>query len=132
MRGAPHVHSLLWLKDMDQNEAPSFWVKASSEKDTQRSKAKDIKVMADILSATNSSEIFCLDHEKTHANFNNCQKCLKLSDMVNRYQKHSHTVSCAKKGKLMTIRSNEGFGRLDGICKGEEIKNISICRFSFP
>merc|ERR1711954_637608 len=24
-RGAPHVHSLLWLKDKKGNEAPSFW-----------------------------------------------------------------------------------------------------------
>ena len=25
-RGAPHVHSLLWIKDEDDKDAPSFWV----------------------------------------------------------------------------------------------------------
>ena len=25
MRGAPHVHSLLWLKDSNGEEAPAFW-----------------------------------------------------------------------------------------------------------
>ena len=24
-RGAPHVHSLLWLKDKDGKDAPTFW-----------------------------------------------------------------------------------------------------------
>ena len=29
-RGAPHVHSLLWLKDKNENDAPTFW---SEDKD---------------------------------------------------------------------------------------------------
>ena len=24
-RGSPHVHSLLWMKDEENEEAPSFW-----------------------------------------------------------------------------------------------------------
>ena len=24
-RGAPHVHSLLWIKDSEDSDAPSFW-----------------------------------------------------------------------------------------------------------
>ena len=27
MRGSPHVHSLLWLKDMKGTDAPAFWSK---------------------------------------------------------------------------------------------------------
>ena len=32
----------------------------------------------------------------------------------------------------MTINENEGHGRLDGIFKDQEMKNISVCRFKFP
>ena len=30
-RGAPHVHSLLWLKNQVGDEAPSFWVEPDQE-----------------------------------------------------------------------------------------------------
>ena len=30
-RGAPHVHSLIWLKDQDNVEAPSFWYSEESD-----------------------------------------------------------------------------------------------------
>ena len=49
-----------------------------------------------------------------------------------KYQSHRHTFTCAKKGKLMTIKENEGFGRLDGCIKGPVLSNISVCRFRFP
>ena len=25
-RGAPHIHSLLWLKDKNNKDAPNFWI----------------------------------------------------------------------------------------------------------
>ena len=30
-RGAPHVHSLLWIKDSEDNDAPSFWIEETDE-----------------------------------------------------------------------------------------------------
>ena len=30
-RGAPHVHSLLWLKDSDDKDAPTFWSEDTDE-----------------------------------------------------------------------------------------------------
>ena len=32
----------------------------------------------------------------------------------------------------MTIKENEGHGRLDGIISKEVLENLSICRFSYP
>ena len=34
--------------------------------------------------------------------------------------------------KTITIKENEGHGRLDGKVKGLELTNISVCRFRFP
>ena len=45
---------------------------------------------------------------------------------------HNHTFTCAKKGKTITIKEHEGHGALDGFIKGPELKNIPVCRFSFP
>ena len=55
-----------------------------------------------------------------------------MKELVSKYQSHSHTFTCAKKGKVITIKENEGHGRLDGITKGPELRNIPICRFKFP
>ena len=32
----------------------------------------------------------------------------------------------------MTIGESEGHGSLDGVIKGTELSNISVCRFLFP
>ena len=61
-----------------------------------------------------------------------CIECLNLKNKVDKYQKHNHTATCAKKGKLITIRSNEGHGLYDGSIKGTEMRNVQVCRFSFP
>ena len=36
------------------------------------------------------------------------------------------------KSNAITIKENEGHGRLDGEIKGPLLQNISICRFRFP
>ena len=35
-RGAPHIHSLLWLKDRDGNDAPNFWTSSEDEESIHR------------------------------------------------------------------------------------------------
>jgi hypothetical protein len=43
-----------------------------------------------------------------------------------------HTFSCAKKKKSISIKENEGHGRLSSLIKGPELRNIPVCRFRFP
>ena len=52
---------------------------------------------------------------------------------ASQFQTHNHTATCCKKGKVMHIRKNEGYGRLKKKkIQGEELKGISVCRFRFP
>ena len=49
-----------------------------------------------------------------------------------KYQSHSHTFTCAKKSRTITIKQNEGHGRHDGRIEREMLVNIPVCRFRFP
>ena len=41
-RGAPHIHSLLWLKDRKGNDAPNYWLNSEGEsKKDQRQEMND-------------------------------------------------------------------------------------------
>ena len=62
----------------------------------------------------------------------NCEQCQSLRENVDKYQSHNHTFTCEKKKRTMTIKEGEGHGRQDGIIKGPQLYNISICRFRFP
>ena len=55
-----------------------------------------------------------------------------MKEKVEKYQTHRHTFSCNKKKQTITIKENEGHGRLDGLVKGPELRNIPLCRFKFP
>ena len=155
-RGAPHVHSLLWLKNDKKEDAPNFWIdpdandqnldsmendqtKSHTESKTNASeemeinkRIKEIESFADFLISTSAEEIKCAKHDLDIDEEVHCDECLALKDKVMKYQSHRHTFTCAKKGKLMTIKENEGFGRLDGSIKGPLLSNISVCRFRFP
>ena len=54
----------------------------------------------------------------------NCQECIQLKEKVEKYQRHNHTFTCEKKKKSITIKENEGHGRLDGIRNGPALTNI--------
>ena len=84
-----------------------------------------------MLITTSGEEIFCKEHSKSKDNID-CNHCQKLRESANKYQNHSHTFTCRKKKKTITIQENEGHGRLDGYIKGPELKNIPVCRFKFP
>ena len=88
-----------------------------------------------VLSSTTSDDIFCEKHE-TSINQDedqvNCDQCKNLKEKVDKYQNHKHTFTCAKKKKTITIKENEGHGRLDGLIKGQELANVPVCRFKFP
>jgi hypothetical protein len=55
-----------------------------------------------------------------------------LREKALKYQKHSHTFTCSKKGKTITIKSNEGHGKDDGSSTGSELRNVPLCRFNIP
>ena len=46
-------------------------------------------------------------------------------------QTHSHKPTCRKKGKVLRISSNEGYGRHDKTMKGEELL-VPVCRLRHP
>ena len=81
---------------------------------------------------TNPNEIHCEDHKFIQEDESICNKCKSLKEKVLKYQSHKHTFTCAKKRKTVTIKENEGHGRLDGFVKGTILSNISVCRFRFP
>ena len=63
---------------------------------------------------------------------NACIQCGILRDKIEKFQCHNHTFTCEKKKKSMTIKSNEGHGRLDNMINGPDLINIPVCRFRFP
>ena len=130
-RGAPHLHAVLWLKDKNHDDAPAYW---SREDDDLDNISAQIERFADLMISTSSTDIMCRKHRTSmeEKNLPTCNDCLKLKEKINKYQLHSHTATCEKKGKLLTIKANEGHGRLDGIIEDREIRNIRTCRFNFP
>ena len=86
--------------------------------------------MADFLISTSSDDVSCEKH-KSKQEFN-CTECQLLKEKVDKYQSHNHMFTCSKKLKTLTIKENEGHGRLDGKVKGTAITNIPVCRFRFP
>ena len=139
-RGAPHVHSLLWMKDEEGEDAPSFW--SQEENDIldidQRElnlaeKKQKIEKFADFLISTSADDMRCKKHlTKSFERTLECEECTKLREKASKYQKHSHTFTCSKKGKTITIKSNEGHGKNDGLLKGPELRNLPLCRFNIP
>ena len=61
-----------------------------------------------------------------------CEGCKLLRDKVEKFQTHNHTFTCAKKKKTISIKANEGHGRLDNQIRGPELRDIPVCRFYFP
>ena len=150
---------MLWIKDEDDKDAPSFWVdpndpeKSFSQEilsktdgnaskqnkneevehsDEIQTRVQEIEKFADFLISTSSDDIYWGEHELSGEEELSCEECKKLKEKVDKYQSHNHTFTCAKKCKTMTIGESEGHGRLDGVIKGTELSNISVCRFRFP
>merc|ERR1712208_183086 len=122
-------------------------------------KIKNIEEIASMLISASEDDGICDDHQpklpdhkseesctecySTNTNFEKCKKhnCIVLVDcekcedqkkMIKKFQTHNHTFTCKKKRKGMTIKENEGHGRLDGRIEGQRIQDYSECRFKFP
>ena len=74
----------------------------------------------------------CSKHKYEPCPENLCQECEKQQILVKKFQTHKHTFTCKKKKKMITVRENEGHGRLDGKIEGQKITNHVGCRFNFP
>ena len=142
---------MLWLKDENNREAPSFWHgEVSSENfdlsdqdqdnsDTDQSLENDmengdqdqkrkiqIENFADSLISTSVDDIFCTKHTSAQDISDNCTDCELIKGKVRKYQKHNHTFTCAKKKKHLTIKANEGHGICDGQMIGPELRDMPI------
>ena len=66
-RGAPHVHSLLWLKDASNSDAPSFWNEEFILPDQMNNdlieKQRRIERFADAIISTSANDMVCEKHE---------------------------------------------------------------------
>ena len=68
----------------------------------------------------------------TDINQEDCEKCIKIRERAETFNNHRCGFSCHKRKKTITIKSDEGHGRLDGEIEGEEITDYLICRFNYP
>ena len=72
----------------------------------------------------------CSDH-KIEISTHDCEKCRVLKQNVIDFQTHNHTFTCQKNNKIIIVKENEGFGRLEGEMRGPKISTVK-CRFNFP
>ena len=72
----------------------------------------------------------CPDHSISMPN--SCKDCEAQNKRIKDFQVHNHTFTCKKRKKFITVRKNEGHGRLDGKIEGPKISDYVECRFNFP
>ena len=127
-RGAPHVYALLWLKNKNNEDAPTYWSKEGT--DDFKLKHKKIEDFADLLTSTSTHFVRCQLH--LNEELTSCLQCADLKEKIIKYQTHSHRGTCEKKGKFITVKKHEGHGWLDGITSGARLKKMPLCRFRYP
>ena len=131
-RGAPHVHSLLWLEDQNGDPAPTLW---NNEEECQTSMDGD-KTIEERIEKSNDELISCSVELATcpahsiEESEGECEDCNVLQEYVRTFQTHSCTFTCRKKKKIMTISGEEGLGKNDK-CPSIDLI-IPVCRFKFP
>ena len=103
-RGAPHIHSLIWLKNKENGDAPNFWIDTDAKEedleDQNQERMKKIEKFADLLITTSPDDMCCEKHAKINnheRDLINCNVCTELIEKVKKYQQHHHTFTCAKK-----------------------------------
>ena len=90
-RGAPHVHSLLWLKDKDGKDAPTFWTEETEvaiddaeREERMEKRKKDIENFVDMLISTSPTDIKCDTHINYEEAKEDCPDCKLLVDKVSK------------------------------------------------
>ena len=97
-RGAPHIHCLVWLEDIDGTPAPTFWtVEPDKNEDNnsddenedrkQLQKIKKIQSIANLLICSSVNQAFCDRHQdrinKLHKEIDSCNLCFYPSLFFN-------------------------------------------------
>ena len=109
-RGAPHIHSLLWLQDQKNEEAPSFWMDLESTSDDEETnieskkkrnqeRVRNIEKFADLLISTSSDDIKCEKHIVSEKHFD-CSECKGLK--VNMQVKNFLSSQCELRKKCLS------------------------------
>ena len=124
-RGAPHLHMLIWLEDQDGNKPPAMWERGKEAAETLQEK---IAAFGSSAMCGSAKDMNCDNHSTFDIN---CDKCVELKELVEKFQTHSHKPTCRKKGKVLRISSNEGYGRHDKTMEGEELL-VPVCRLRHP
>ena len=95
-RGAPHVHCLLWLEDIEGNPAPTFW-SSNDDKTKEEDKIKLIENIAEMLISASTDSALCDNHHNELQNFkkrmfdkdgNICKICYSAKTNFVECQKH--------------------------------------------
>ena len=105
-----------------------MWNEDDDDDSSLTEKAEQISDFGDSLISGSSKDMHC---DKHPAFSQQCEECVRLKSLVDRYQTHRHKFTCKKRGKVIKIASNEGHGRLDGKIEGEFL-TVPVCRFNFP
>ena len=145
-RGAPHIHCLLWLNELDESDGK--W-KPMNTMYMGKSKLTGEQYQSRILEMENYARSFisasisnvkcksCKESEKegdmpSSSDVHGCPNCNKIKERINTFNNHICGFSCHKKKKMLTIKSSEGHGALDGKIKNDEKSNYLLCRFNYP
>ena len=113
MRGAPHIHCLLWLEDEKGNSAPTFWTGNSKEENEDiGDKIKKIEKMASLITSASEDDAKCEYHqsliqkEKLETCEDSCTDCYTAIYNFEKCNKHNHSKNyncknCDEKKKMI-------------------------------
>jgi hypothetical protein len=103
-RGAPHIHTLLWLKDQEGKPAPTFWTNEEDSengvKENQLDKMKKIEEIAKLLISASKENALC-DKHKYHLNYaeanqRDCTICYSADANLEECLDHKSTCEAYK------------------------------------
>ena len=124
------------MADQDGIPAPTFWQEGDDEDvsdnraEVLETRKRKLEEFADAITTTDPNAIKCDLHEKEEISDQECDDCKKYQEMVGKFQTHGHSFSCNKKGKFTRVMPDEGHGKDQ--MYGEDLRNIPVCRHSFP
>ena len=119
---------MLWLQGDNGESPPAMWNEDDGDNSNLNEKAEQISDFGNSLISGSSKDMHCDEHPVFTQQ---CEECVRLKSLVERYQTHRNKFTCKKKGKVINIAANEGHGRLDGKIEGEFL-TVPVCRFNFP
>ena len=80
---APHVHSLLWLKNESNEDAPNFWSDEEAKQcSSDESRKRKVEAFADSLITTSADDIRCEKHEMQDINHIEIQRCKDCNELI--------------------------------------------------